>query len=152
MEFLGFKEAFTFLLGTGMIIKSFVSDRHTSIAKWMREDCPKKCEELGKPVAQHFFDIWHIGKKIQKVLTKLGKEKSCELIGRWKKACVRQFYWAVTSTKEHLGEVKLAKFHAFLSHVINKHKDLPNRIFNACVHGDIVTPPCMDDQRYEKFI
>lgn len=62
MEFLGFKEAFTFLLGTGMIIKSFVSDRHTSIAKWMREDCPKKCEELGKPVAQHFFDIWHIGK------------------------------------------------------------------------------------------
>ena len=78
--------------------------------------------------------------EIQKVLTKLGKEKSCELIGRWKKACVRQFYWAVTSTKEHLGEVKLAKFHAFLSHVINKHKDLPNRIFNACVHGDIVTP------------
>lgn len=62
MEFLGFKEAFTFLLGTGMIIKSFVSDRHTSIAKWMREDCPKKCEELGKPVVQHYFDIWHIGK------------------------------------------------------------------------------------------
>lgn len=57
MEFLGFKEAFTFLLGTGMIIKSFVSDRHTSIAKWMREDCPKKCEELGKPVVQHYFDI-----------------------------------------------------------------------------------------------
>jgi len=62
MEFLGFKEAFTFLLGKGMIIKSFVSDRHTSIAKWMREDCPKKCEELGKPVVQHYFDIWHIGK------------------------------------------------------------------------------------------
>jgi len=48
--------------GKGMIIKSFVSDRHTSIAKWMREDCPKKCEELGKPVVQHYFDIWHIGK------------------------------------------------------------------------------------------
>ena len=62
MEFLGFKEVFTFLLGTGMIIKSFVSNRHTSIAKWMREDCPKQCEELGKPVVQHYFDIWHIGK------------------------------------------------------------------------------------------
>lgn len=60
MEFLGFKEAFTFLLGTAMIIKSFVSDRHTSITKWMREDCLKKCEELGKP--HNYFDIWHIGK------------------------------------------------------------------------------------------
>lgn len=62
MEFLAFQKAFTFLLGTTMIIKSFISDRHTSIAKWMREECPKKCSELGKPVVKHFFDIWHIGK------------------------------------------------------------------------------------------
>ena len=50
MEFLAFQKAFTFLLGTGMIIKSFISDRHTSIAKWMREDCPRHCREIGKPV------------------------------------------------------------------------------------------------------
>lgn len=78
--------------------------------------------------------------EIQKVLTKLSKEKGCEIIGRWRKACVGHFYWAVTSTQEHLGEVKLAKFHAFLSHVINKHKELPNRLFNACAHGNITTP------------
>ena len=78
--------------------------------------------------------------EIQKVLTTLSKEKGCEIIGRWRRACVRHFYWAVTSTQEHLGEVKLAKFHAFLSHVINKHRNLPNRIFNACAHGEIVTP------------
>ena len=62
MEFLAFQKAFTFLLGTGMIIKSFISDQHTSIAKWMREDCAKKCRDLGKPVVQHFFHIWRIGK------------------------------------------------------------------------------------------
>lgn len=62
MEFLAFQKAFTFLLGTGMIIKSFISDRHTSIAKWMREDCARHCREIGKPVVQHFFDIWHIAK------------------------------------------------------------------------------------------
>ena len=62
MEFMAFEKAFTFLLGTGLVIKSFISDRHTSIAKWMREDCPKKCRDLGKPVVAHFFDIWHIGK------------------------------------------------------------------------------------------
>ena len=65
MEFLAFQKAFTFLLGTGMIIKSFISDHHTSIAKWMREDCVIKCNDLGKPVVQHFFDIWHIAKSKQ---------------------------------------------------------------------------------------
>lgn len=62
MLFLASQKAFTFLLGTGMIIKSFISDRHTSIAKWMREDCARHCREIGKPVVQHFFDIWHIAK------------------------------------------------------------------------------------------
>ena len=74
------------------------------------------------------------------MLTKLSKEKECDIIGRWRKACVRHFYWAVTSTKETLGEVKLAKFHAFLSHVLNKHTDLPNKRFKACAHGIITTP------------
>ncbi|XP_078384068.1 uncharacterized protein LOC144666520 [Oculina patagonica] len=140
MEFLGHQKAFAFLLGTGLIIKSFISDRHTSIAKWMREECPRRCRELGKPVIDHFFDLWHIGKKIQKVLTKLSKEKGCETIGRWRKACVRHYYWSVTSTKPKLGDVILAKFKAFLSHIINKHKDLPNQIFNKCAHGPITNP------------
>lgn len=78
--------------------------------------------------------------EIQKILTKLSKEKDCEIIGRWRKACVRHFYWAVTSTKECLGKVKLAKFQAFLSHVINQHRDLPNTLFNACAHGDNIKP------------
>jgi len=33
--------------------------------------------------------------EIQKVLSKLSKEKGCEIIGRWRKACVRHYYWAV---------------------------------------------------------
>ncbi|XP_068759957.1 uncharacterized protein [Montipora capricornis] len=140
MEFLGHQKALAFLLGTGMVIKSFISDRHQSIAKWMREEYPKKCRELGKPLIDHFFDLWHIGKKIQKLLTKLSKEKGCEVIGRWKKACVRHFYWSVTSTTPKLGDVILAKFKAFLYHIINQHKDLPNEIFNKCAHGIITTP------------
>jgi len=62
MEFLGHQRAFDYLLATGMIITAFVSDRHMSIAKWMREDLPNKCRELGKPMVHHFFDVWHIGK------------------------------------------------------------------------------------------
>ncbi|KAK3711266.1 hypothetical protein QZH41_007880 [Actinostola sp. cb2023] len=63
MEFEGHQQAFTFLLATDMIIKTFISDRHKSIAKWLRVECPKKCKELGKPVITHFFDLWHIAKR-----------------------------------------------------------------------------------------
>ena len=62
MEFTGHQKAFAFLLGTAMIIKAFISDRHSQIAKWMRVKCPQKCKELGKPVIDHFFDLWDIGK------------------------------------------------------------------------------------------
>ncbi|XP_067047191.1 uncharacterized protein [Acropora muricata] len=62
MEFIGHQKAFLYLLTTGMIIRAFISDRHSAISKWMRVDCPKKCQELGKPVVDHFYDLWHIGK------------------------------------------------------------------------------------------
>lgn len=65
MEALGHQKAMSFLLTTGLIITTFVSDRHATIAKWMRETCPKLCKELGKPVIQHFYDLWHIGKSIK---------------------------------------------------------------------------------------
>ena len=62
MEFMGFQEALAFLLGTAVIIKAFISDQHSQIAKWMRVECPKKHKDLGKLVIDHFFDLWHIGK------------------------------------------------------------------------------------------
>jgi hypothetical protein len=78
--------------------------------------------------------------EIQKNLLKLSKEKSCEFIGRWRKACVVHFYWSIISTPPLLGEVKLAKFQSFIYHVIDKHKELPNKLFNACHHGIITVP------------
>ena len=43
-----------------MVITAFVSDRHASIAKWMREELPARA--FGKPDVHHFFDLWYIGK------------------------------------------------------------------------------------------
>ena len=62
MEFIGHQKAFAFFLTTGMIIRAFISDRHMAIAKRMRVECPTMCKEWGKPVIDHFFDLWHIGK------------------------------------------------------------------------------------------
>ena len=78
--------------------------------------------------------------EIQKMLTALSKEKDCEIIGRWKKACVRHFYWAMTSTKPQMSEVILAKFEAFQSHILNVHSKLPNKVFEKCAHAAINTP------------
>ena len=74
------------------------------------------------------------------MLTKLSKEKGCEVIGKWKKACVRHFYWAVTSTTPKLSQVILAKFDAFQSHITNVHTKLSNRLSDKCAHGDITKP------------
>ena len=91
-------------------------------------------------VKRHFALIFHFKIEIQKALIKLSKEKGCEVIGRWRKACVRHLYWSVTSTMPNQGEVILAKFQLFLSHIINKHKDLPNPLFHKCAHVPIASP------------
>ena len=62
MEALGHKEALTFLLKTGMVKTTFVTDRHASIAKWMRETCPKICKDLGKPVLSTSLTCGTLGK------------------------------------------------------------------------------------------
>lgn len=78
--------------------------------------------------------------EINKTLLNQSKLRGCEIIGRWRRACVNHLYWAVMTTPDLLGEVKLAKFQAFLSHIINKHEGLPSKIFNKCVHGVITIP------------
>ena len=54
MEYEGFQRCMTFLLGCGLAIGTFISDRHVSIAKHMRE----KLKDI-----THYFDLWHIKKR-----------------------------------------------------------------------------------------
>ena len=44
---------------------------------------------------------------LSKALVKAGTEKECEKINRWRKACIRHFYWSITSSRQHQGNVKL---------------------------------------------
>ena len=53
MEFMGFKKCMEFLLGYGIRITSFISDRHVSIACHMRKVLTQ---------ITHYFDIWHLKK------------------------------------------------------------------------------------------
>ena len=75
--------------------------------------------------------------EIRKVLTKLSKEKGFETIAEWIKPCENHLHWSATSTHDGNGIVIWAKFKAFMSHIVNKHADLDDPVFNKCAHGKI---------------
>ena len=53
MEFVGFKQCMEYLIGYGLLITTFISDRHVSIASHMKK-------VLRNIV--HYFDMWHLKK------------------------------------------------------------------------------------------
>ena len=55
MEYAAFVRCMDFMAGCGLLITTFVSDRHASIIKHMRE-------KLSNIV--HYFDIWHLQKSM----------------------------------------------------------------------------------------
>ena len=78
-----------------------------------------------------------ISTEITKLLNKLTKEKGNEELQPWVKPCERHLYWSATSTQDGNGKVIWAKFKSFLSHIINRHSNLDDPLFNKCAHGDI---------------
>lgn len=53
IEFMAFKQCMNYLIGYGLLITTFISDRHVSIASHMKK-------VLHKII--HYFDIWHLKK------------------------------------------------------------------------------------------
>lgn len=112
----------------GLPVAIFISDRHRSIAKWIRE-CRKD--------TTHYYDIWHVAKSITKKLVKACKEKGCEIISYWIQGIKKHLYWCATSTKAGFEALILAKWMSFLRHVANKHSDHPNALYKECNHGQL---------------
>ncbi|XP_031551765.1 uncharacterized protein LOC116289030 [Actinia tenebrosa] len=128
MEMLAFRNCMGALSAWSLAIGTLITDRHISITKYMRERLSH---------ITHYFDLWHLKKKIHKVLTKISKEKGCEVLNQWIKPCQNHLVWSATSTPSGNGQLIWAKFKSYLSHIVNKHKDLDETIFNRCSHGDI---------------
>ena len=80
----------------------------------------------------HFFFT-----ELDKLLSKIAKKKGFEPIKEWIKACKNHFHWSATSTHDGNGDVIYAKFKTFLSHVVDKHVELEDPLFNKCAHGEI---------------
>ena len=140
MEMLGIKQYMDTLLISGVIFDTFLTDRYSAIAKYMRENLAH---------IKHYFDQWHlkkscvllifctkisvlIGKKnifevfcmyiilidffnleIPNVLTKISKEKECDNLAEWIKPCEKHLMWSATSTPPGDGELIWAKLEFF---------------------------------------
>ena len=92
MELEGAKRSFNFLTNSAVTIRTFISDRHRGIAKWLK---------AAYPHVQHFYDIWHVSKSITKKLAKLGKEKGYETVLEWIKPIRNHLYWCACSTNPY---------------------------------------------------
>ena len=60
MEYMAFSRSMK-NIDNDLNVKTFVSDRHSSIAKHMREKLPN---------ISHYFDLWHLTKSMYVTLTK----------------------------------------------------------------------------------
>ena len=128
MELFGAKKSFHFLKSSGLQISSFISDRHKSIAKWIR---------ISEPQTSHYHNFWHVSKSITRKLLAASKETGNELIKDWMKGIRNHLYWCALSTKQGFGDMIVAKWKSMMRHISNKHTDHPNPLFKQCAHGDI---------------
>ena len=67
--------------------------------------------------------------EVRKILTNISKVKGCEALSEWIQPCVNHLYWCAVTTPSGDGNIILAKFKSFLSHIRDKHTALDDPIF-----------------------
>ena len=76
----------------------------------------------------------------------IGKEANCEEINHWIRDCENHLSWSAKSTSSGDGNVIKAKFYSFLGHIVNKHSNLENPLFNQYAHGEIEERQWLDER------
>lgn len=127
MELEGLQRSLTFLRHEcGLQVSHLVTDRHSSVKKYMREQ---------QPDIIHWFDVWHVAKGIYKKLEAAGKKKGCEKVKAWSRSVSNHLYWCVASSDGD-GEMVKQKWLSMLNHVANIHEGHGDK-FPRCEHGDL---------------
>ncbi|XP_028440293.1 uncharacterized protein LOC114559680 isoform X2 [Perca flavescens] len=125
-EIEGLKRSVRFLKDQGMQVSALITDRNRQVAKWVSEVlCPEG--------TSHFYDIWHIGKSLQKALDTVAKEKDCEDLKLWRPAIINHLYWTASSSPNGDPDKMEAKWQSMLNQVqdIHEHSYLS---FLQCAH------------------
>ncbi|CAC5426232.1 unnamed protein product [Mytilus coruscus] len=107
-------------------IKEVVTDRHSSIKKYMR---------IGQGDKKHLFDVWHVAKGVSKKLEAAAKKSGGKDIRPWIKSIVNHIYW-ISSSCGMDGDLKAAKWLSIMNHMCNKH-EWHSSIYPKCDHGEL---------------
>ena len=151
MELEGFKRCRDDLVSKDVQVASVTTDRHRSIAKFMRE-------EWVRP--EHFFDTWHISKGahktcykhysvssiyiimlyvlwplcynvcalwligIKKKMAQKSKVAAFRDLANWIKSICNHLYWCVYSTTDQ--DEREARWVLLLDHLVDRHENCPH--------------------------
>ncbi|XP_076110383.1 uncharacterized protein LOC143079094 isoform X1 [Mytilus galloprovincialis] len=127
MELEGLKRSIRYLENMMHIkIKDLVTDRHSSIKKFMRTEQDR---------TNHLFDVWHVAKGISKKLEAAAKKSGSKDIRPWIKSIVNHIYWISSSCGTN-GDLKLAKWRSIVNHISNKHEN-HSILYPRCEHQPI---------------
>ncbi|PIK35704.1 hypothetical protein BSL78_27475, partial [Apostichopus japonicus] len=128
MELDGLKRGLQFFEENQVEVASLVTDRHRSVAKYLREE-----QDL-----IHYYDVWHVAKGVTKMLQQLAKKMTCSEVSAWSKSISNHLYWVAASSKEDPEEVILAKWLSEANHIMNRHTH-DSVHYPKCQHGDLPT-------------
>ena len=64
---------------------------------------------------------------LRKKLEALGKEKDCQIVGKWACSLINHLYWCISSTTDSNPEVIMATWLSVVNHIHNQHSG----------HGDL---------------
>ena len=103
-----------------------VTDQHPQVQKYIREH---------QSWITHFYDRWHVCKRVAKKLLALAARKGCELVGEWIRGIKNHIHWSAKSSNGD-GELAVAKWLSIQNHLINKHRHQDSR-FPRCEHGHL---------------
>ncbi|XP_067306868.1 uncharacterized protein [Pseudorasbora parva] len=138
-ELEGLKRSMQFLMDQDMQVSALITDRNRQVAKWVRE---KMCSKG----TRHFFDVWHIGKSVQKALDAAAKERDCEDLKLWSPAIINHLYWTAASTPTGDPDEMQAKWQSMINHVQDIHEH-STPAFNKCSH-----PPLEGEARNKEWL
>ncbi|XP_030292200.1 uncharacterized protein LOC115593026 [Sparus aurata] len=126
MEKEGFERSLSFLEDKGVVVKAVVTDRHTGVQKFLREQ---------RPGISHYFDPWHMGKGIGKKIDAMAKMRRTQEVGPWRKSVVNHLYWSASTSAS--GQEVVAKWASIANHLQNVHTH-ENPLLPSCLHQPLV--------------
>ena len=127
MENEGCQRSLNKVISQNVKIRSFATDRHSTITAEMRKKYPSII---------HQYDVWHLSKWVTKKLTMKAKKKGNEPLFQWIK-CVSNHLWWCSQTCGGSAESLRERWISILNHVVDKHRWENNKYFHKCGHGSL---------------